>query len=263
MPYKVVKPKVRKGRTVKVISPKAKSKRYQKSPFVPASIKKYVLRTIHRNVENKHPQGVSALDTTLTSMLSTTWGTVIPLATIFNISQGTGEGNRIGNSIKPMNWRFKGYIHNNGLNAIPCVVKMFIIKPLQSYADPSTTITNPTDFFNYGSSTIAPNGSFMDTLRRVNKDKYTVYTTRTFKNGLSGTSASSTNNDYKATNAFNIDLLKYARKHIKFVDNASTPQNVGLYAVFVLAPWDGSSGGLVGLQTPQISYDVEAIYEDA
>lgn len=261
MPFKALKPKVRRGTTKKVISPKSPSMR--KQAYVPPMIKKYVLRTIHRNVENKHPQGVSALDTSLVSMLSTTWGTVINLSSIWNIAQGVGEGNRVGNSIKPINWRFKGYIHNNGLSAIPCVVKMYIIKPLQSYADPSTTITNPTDFYNYGSSVIAPNGSFMDTLRRINKDKYQLYTSRTFKNGLSGAAAGSTNNDYTATNLFNIDLLKYAKKNIKFVDNSTTPQNVGLYAVFVLAPWDGSSGGLVGLQTPQISYDIEAIYEDA
>jgi len=247
----------------------AKKTKYRKRAAIqPVSkaVRSYVNRAIGAHSENKNAPGITALDAVLASMLPASWGTVLNLADVWGgISQGTGEGSRIGNIVRPINWSFKGFIHNNGTTAVPCVVKMFIIKIQNGYQSPVSTLANPTNFFNLGNSTVAPGGSYLDMLRKVNKDQFVLYTTRTFKVGPASagtTSPNSTNNDMKTVCPFSINLLKYQKHHMRYADATVTnPTNAGLFAVFSIAPADGSSGAVIN--GPQISYDVEAVFEDA
>lgn len=241
---------------------------------VSAPVKKFVKqklnflsrRVMHRYAENKTPAPVTRLDNPLQPMSSTSWGTIISLADVFNISQGTGQGNRIGNQLKPMKWSFRGFIHNNSVSCVPYVIKMFILKSTQSYASPDTiTTAAPTDFLQNGSASAAPSVSYNDLLRDVNKEKYTVYTTRTFKCSPAsvGTAPNfGTNNDFKMVCPFKINLLKYQKHIIKYNDNTATPTNQGLYAVFCMAPADGTVPTLPLTGQPQISSDIIAEYED-
>lgn len=233
---------------------------------VSKAVRSYVNRAIGAHSENKNAPGITGLDVALSAMLPTSWGTVINLADVWGgISQGTGEGSRIGNTLKPLNWNFRGFIHNNGTSAPPCVVKMFILKIQNGYQSPTSTLANPTNFFNLGNSTVGPTGSFLDILRRVNKDQFVLYTTRTFKCGpasAGATSPNSTNNDFKNVCPFNVNLLKYQKHIMRYADATVTnPTNAGLYALFCIAPADGSSGAV--LNGPQLSYDIEAVFEDA
>jgi len=191
----------RKRRAVRKVSAPVKK-------FVKQKLNMLSRRVIHRYSENKTPAVVTALDTQLVSMGSATWGTLINLASIFQISQGTGAGNRIGNSLKPIKWSWRGFIHNTGNTQIPVVVKMFIFKSTQGYQSPDTISANPTDFFQNGSGSIAPAATYTDLIRDINKDRYTLYTTRTFKCAPASVSSSlATNNDFKSVNMFKINLL--------------------------------------------------------
>lgn len=246
-----------------VVSSKGRSRRVAKIQPVSKAIRSYVNRAIGVRAENKNAAGITGLDVNLVSMIPTSWGTILNLGDVWGgVAQGTGEGNRIGNIVRPINWNFKGFIHTAGASALPCVVKMYILKIQNGYQNPSSTSTNPTNFYNLGNSTVAPSASYLDILRRVNKDQFVVYTTRTFKIGMSATTAGTSNNDFKACVPFNINLLKYQKHHFRYADaTTTTPTNCGLFAVFTIANYDGSSGAFIG--SPQISYDVEAQFEDA
>lgn len=259
MPPKGMKKKVYKD----VVSSKGKSRRAHKIQPVSKAVRSYVNRAIGAHSENKNCAGITGLDVNLVSMLPTTWGTVINLADVWGgVTQGTGEGSRIGNTIKPINWNFKGFIAAAGTASLPCIVKMYILKVQNGYTSPLSVSTNPTTFYNLGNSSVAPSASYLDIMRRVNKDQFVVYTTRTFKVGQAATSGALSNNDFKACNAFNVNLLKYQKHIMRYADATTTnPTNAGLYAVFTIANYDGTSGAFIG--SPQISYDIEAQFEDA
>ena len=240
-------------------------KKSNRAPKVSVSVQKYVKRILHKEIENKMPTPVSAQNTTLVPIQSTTWGTLIDLSSMWQIANGTGQGNRIGDKITPTKWSFRGYITNTSLLAIPCVIKMYIFRLKTTYETPNAS-TNPTDFYQYGSSSIAPANSFQDMLRPVNRDKYIIYSSRSFKVGTAsgaGTSTYGTNNDYKSLVAFNIPLIKHQKQKLSYNDAVNVPTNCGMYACFAIAPADGSAGLVVGAGAPDISYDVVGEYEDA
>jgi len=169
----------------------------------------------------------------------------------------------------PKTWTIKGYVSVSavaGSITTPGVVKMYLIKYKNGYNGPIGT-TSSTDFYQGGNTAIAPAGTYIDILRTVNKDVYTVYTTRTFKVGPANgvlVSAISDNNDYSTTLPFRIDLKKYQGHKIKYSDTTTAPTNSGLYLVFAFAPYDGSvSNGGTNINLPLIHYDIDASFEDA
>lgn len=230
---------------------------------VSLSIKSYVQKALGKAIENKVPAPLSSTDALLVPITNTvSWGTLIPLANVFNVTQGVGQGQRVGDKIRPKRWNFRGFIHNNGSASIPYVVKMFIFKLKLTYEDPTgPAYSGPVDFYQNGSTSQGPVNNYQDIMRTVNTDKYQIYTTRTFKVGAAGVGGG--NNDFKAVCPFNINLLKYQDHRLTYNDSVTnTPQNAGLYACFAIANFDGTSG-VPGTNAPQLSYDVNAEYEDA
>lgn len=235
-------------------------------------LKSYVKRVIASNVENKIAVPVTTINDNINNMSPAAFGTVIELSDVWEIAQGTGQGNRIGNTIKPVKWNFKGFISLDQTGAgitLPCIVKMYVLKYKYGYQSPPPTLA-PTDFYQNGSTSSAPLGNFLDIMRAVNDDVYTVYTTRTFKVGPAnfsygtGASGAINNNDFKSVIPFNINLMKYQSHKIKYFDTTNTPTNSGLHVVFAIAPADGSqSVGGTNVNLPNISYDITGVYEDA
>jgi len=238
----------------------------KKRATISPSVKAYVKRALHKEIENKTPTPVSGQDVAIVPITNTiSWGTLIPLSNVWTIEQGVGQGNRLGDKIKPMKWVIRGYIHNNAVTAVPAVVKMFIFKPKLTYESPAgAAYSGPVDFFQYGSTSIGPQNNYQDLLRDVNTDKYQVYTTRTFKIAPAG-SAGNTNNDFSCVGKFKINLMKYQKHTLTYNDAVvNTPQNSGLYVCFALAEYGGSTKVTWGAgEAPQISYDILAGYEDA
>lgn len=241
------------------------SKIHPSSNFVSPSVKQYVRRAIAAASENKEPQPVSATDTAITPLTNAAagWGTLISCADVWNISQGVGQGGRVGDKITPKKWNIRGYVHTNAAAAIPCVVKMFVFKQKLTYENPQgAAYSGPVDFFQYGSSSIGASNNYQDILRKVNEDKYTLMTSRVMKLGTAG-SGTNTNNDFKCVVPFNINLLKYQGHKVCYNDTTSTPTNMGLYICFALAEYGGTTKTVWAAgEAPQVSYDIEAQYED-
>jgi len=227
---------------------------------VSKAVRSYVNRAIGARAENKTPTGVYASGNPILSMTSTTWGSLVNCSSIWNVVNGTGQGNRIGNAIRPIRWTLKGYINNNGNTATNTMVKMYVFKALAGFADPSVLYTNPSNFYQLGNSTAAPTNSFLDLMRVPNKDLYKVYATRILKIGPA-LSSSGSNNDFKTVGAFSFDLLKYQKHIIKYNDGTVGPSNSGLYIAFVLI--DPLGGQNITPNGPEIAYDIEGEFEDA
>jgi len=202
----------------------------------------------------------------------------IELTTIFNtIGQGTGQGDRIGNRISPNKFLFCGYMNFNAnlapspgyYNANPMYVKMFIFRMKNTLIAPNPDMTK---FFQYGNSSQAPTGYIQDMKNKINTDDIVLYATRTFKLAPSALVATSgtigqadTNNDFKLTQRFQVDLTKHVKKVI-YDDTTLTIKNHQMFAAFLfgrndLAPLvkDASNN----YPTPiQIAYDIQVSYKD-
>jgi len=262
MPYKMVL----KSQRRKVM----KRKQYKRKAAVPSvspTVQSYVKRMLAVKTEDKIPASVNTLNDNVNNMFGATFGTVISLSDLWNISQGTGQGDRIGNSITPKSWRFKGFFSLDLTSplTLPCIVKMYILKYKNNFNAPTGSSAT---FYENGNTTIAPAGTFMDILRTPNRDLWTVYTTRSFKIGPStvsyGTPGTVGNNDFKSICPFNIDVLKYQKHAIKYQDASTSPTNSGLHVVFAIAPSDGSaSNGGTNVNLPNINYEISGSFEDA
>lgn len=204
-----------------------------------------------------------------------TSSTFIELTSLFNlISQGTGQGDRIGNKISPVRFVFSGFMNYNAdipgaaSNSQPQYVKMFIFRMKNTL---SATAPDMTKFFQYGNASQAPTGYIQDIKSRVNTDDIVLYATRLFKlcpsampNSTGIIGAAFTNNDYKLTQAFKIDLTKHCKK-VVYDDTTATIKNHQMFCAFVFGMND--CGAVVAYEgekyTPiQIAYNIECSYKD-
>lgn len=164
------------------------------------------------------------------------------------ISQGVGQGQRVGNRIETVRHVFKGticpYPHDSSTNPNPqpIVVKMWIF---YDKTDP-TAVPNPVanPFFQDGSGVAGFSNDLVDTWRPVNSDRYRVLCARTFKLGFSeyagtaSTVANQTgyqayaNNDFKMNCAFRINLTKYQIKKIRFNDANNEPMTRRMFCMW-------------------------------
>lgn len=252
---------------VKKTFKKSPVKKYSKRPVkkariypMPSIVKQYIKKAISRNAENKSANPVIQSNASIVPMSSTTWGNMVTLSAVWeNVTQGTGQSGRVGNKIKPVYWNIKGSIQFNVSVTGTAIVKMFVFKSLTTFKSPGDGGALPVDFFQTGNTVTSPSQNLADLYRRVNKDKYKVYTTRMFKIGQSAASTASSNNDFSAMRFFNINLLKYQKHIISYNDSSFEPINSGLFLGFVACSVNDAA---ISANTLKISYDITGNYED-
>lgn len=164
------------------------------------------------------------------------------------ISQGTGQGQRVGNRIETVSHTFQGTIcplpwnTTTNPNPVPTHVKMWIF---YDKTDP-TAVPNPIGnaFFQDGSGVVGFANDLTDHWRPVNTDRYRVLHERLFKVGFAaytGTATGTTNqlnnqaftnNDYKITCEFKINLTKSQLKHIRYNDTNNEPMTRRMFCMF-------------------------------
>jgi len=242
------------------------------------ALRRLIKRELSRQVENKSVQFFD-YDQRLYASPNVSFQTdnIIPLgpSAVMPITQGTGQGNRVGNSIHTKKLMFKGTIvplpYDATFNPVPMPVQVKLVI-FYDKLDPMTQ-PNPTyhgDYFQNGSGVKGFANDLVDMWSPVNKDRYRIFTTRTFKLGnadYSGTGASAgghyfANNDFKMNANFSINLTKYYPKVLKFSDATTTPSNRNLYAMFYYCLANGGAalnvGYMLGMQ-----YMLDYTYEDA
>jgi len=198
------------------------------------------------------------------------WGTGTLYNNIFDISNGAGEFERIGNKYKLKKWMIKGFIYpapiaqnftNNDIS-LPNTFQGKITVYLGKRINGDRITGQLEQLFQNGNTNIDPVGAVKEQIYHVNDDKYKIYWKRSFNVGMSAPlmnnyqipsshtdpgdplAASNVNifpnNDLKLHRQFTIDITKYIGKNatIKFNDNniaAQIPapmQGLALFATF-------------------------------
>lgn len=170
------------------------------------------------------------------------------------LSQGTGQGNRVGNAVEFTKGTLRMMLSCNPYDATlnpspqPIIAKIFVgYDRTKAYGLPDASLP---DFFQNGSSTANPTGNLTDMFSLVNKDRYVICYSRTVKIGCSeyfglpATSGSAvpqfyqyyTNNDYKLNPVVNINFTKKMIHKAKFDDATNTQSQRGMYCWILTSP---------------------------
>lgn len=258
--------------------PLKKRRLYQKKKKMAVSsvVKSYVNRTIHKNIENKCVQingGYSFGNITESPDMNAY--PMCPLNTFWTISLGTGQGARIGNSIRTrkvyLNYVLRplGYDALTNPNPQPCEVQM-MLGYLKLTPGTLPVAADFNQLFQAGSSVSAPVGSLRDIVSVINTDYWVIKKKWTHKIGFaeySGTGSEAVvqyraNNDFKLNVVKRLDITKFIPKHISFNDANPTAMTKNL---FLMHQAVASSGGTFGSTTLQanIEFWIDFHYEDA
>lgn len=241
------------------------------------SIKKIARSVVKKQTETKIAQPYTQNNQPITAYDLTTnnFGSEFSLITpLINILQGTGQGQRVGNRINVTSMIMKGYINavrlpttgGTGTND-PFYVKMVWLRRKSSLLGVNGVTGGGNAFFQNGNATVAPSNLPTDLLRAINKDVFTVYTSRVFKLGFANAQGNisgnpPTNNDFKVSKFFKVNLSKHIGKLI-YDDNGANPNNWACYAVALMCTADGTPI-TSNATTPicEIHFDVEVKYKD-
>jgi len=269
----------------------------KKMPMV--SFAKRVQKIIAQNVENKYTATLTLANPVAIVTAGTpdvyafyTWtpGADTSGSRLFNFSYGTGQSNRIGNTIKLKRWIIKGIIEPVTVEAEQMLGGMtgYVDIYFGRYTTNNAPVLNSlTELYQNGGTTTTPTCTSTDQLQPLNKDNYKVYYHRRFKMGAQFDLAGGTtpgliapaNNDFKLSQTFGFDVCKYILKdrHLKYVDivqpsppatfyppNDADIQNLTLWATF--SPWTKQALPQ-GTGTTKTLYHINALtyaeYEDA
>lgn len=244
-----------------------------------SSIKRVVKDVIHRAAETKTIQRYNLGQNLVPSNAATFQSNIIELGPGVNmvISQGAGQGQRLGNRIETVSHTFKGNLvaypqdATTNPNPRPLQVKMYIFYDKTDPVALPQPVTFP--FFQDGSGVVGFANDLVDTWRPINTDRYRILYQRTFKLGFSeyaGTAASTTNqalfqayanNDYKLNCPFSVNLTKHQIKKIRYNDTNNEPTTRRLFCMF--QPIDATGGTLTATWQPcGVSYMEDYRYKD-
>lgn len=241
-----------------------KKKTYRRKPVrkmgVSQAVKKYVSRSIHRNIENKTKSVVY-----LNNSIGIT-GYAQSLMPVLS-QGGTDAEKRIGNEVSLRGGYVKGYV-----NLLPYD---FITNPqstvhirmmLVSMKDENINTFDSTNIFQFGNASLDVQGNIGDMLYQVNKDLYTVYEQKTFTLGataLTNSVSTVTPNimsNYQSSMPFYFNWGKHFKAKLKYNDSASTCTNRNLF-LFVMGCYSDGSG--LAVTPAEIHFLNQYNYEDA
>lgn len=267
----------RKKRMLKRRPTYARKIRKTKRPAVSPSIKSYVKKLVHSNIENKT---ISERNRIAFSNWNTDPGQnmsvkpICPNPASLQILQGSGQSERVGNSISTRKMLLKYCIYplpqDQSFNPQPYPKEVCIwIGYIKGERKRTPVTADFQRFFQDGNNAIAPIGDIWDTLMPVNKDVFTICKTMRHKVGnevytdYSGIKPYNyfTNNDFKLNNYHTVDLTPYINKTIKF-DDATTIADTGLYMWMTAVNAHGTVE-INAIYAVEMSYVLRYDYEDA
>lgn len=230
----------------------ATMRRYQGS-------RKGLLAMVNRQIaktEEKKESCQYSLNTPLPVSVNSGWVTssipICPYATGFTISQGVGQGQRVGNQIRTKKCWVKGILHPTDYNAttnpqpLPFSVRMLIFKDKFNKSSQPSAVG--IDLFQNGSTVLPPQNDLADMVLDINRDRYQVYHDEVLKVGFAGYGGSGAlaifqnfvNNDFSFNAEFNVDVTKFLPKTITYNDVSTSPMGDTLWMIFLPVAANGS-----------------------
>lgn len=258
-----------------------KVKKVAKAPRVPSTVKAYVKKQIAIRQEDKHadPYVINKIKLEpfefAGGIANPQTGTMFEFTSVFsNIHRGTGQGDRIGNIIHPKYCNAKGYLSVPDFKTITGnsadyfqsqrFVKMVLFRQRRTLNPPVAV----DGIFQSGNTVNGPDNNLNDIINKFNNDDFQILTTRVFKLGSSVQGVP--NNDFKQSSFFNINLLPYLPKRIRYSDpeDDSPPTNCAIYAMFLHSFANGIDMNVTGpvdfvIPETNISFQVNCSYEDS
>lgn len=218
--------------------------RYTKKPkAVSESVKKYVNRTIHKNIEDQTKSIV---------YLNNAIGVAgYAQSLIPNLSQGGSDvEKRRGNSINLRGGYIKGYVNLLPYDAFTnpqstVHVRMMLV----SMKKENSSTFDSTNLFQFGNTSLDIQGNIGDMLYQINKDVYTVYEQKTFTLGATSLTNSVSTVSPNIMSNFQSSIPFYFNwgKHfklLKYNDGTSVCTNRNLHLVVLAAYADGSGSAI-------------------
>jgi len=241
------------------------------------NLKKIIQKEIFRTAETKLVQYYNYSRDLVTPVDSGTFVTnnIFPVGidpSSITIPQGSGQGNRLGNSVTTRKLVFKGTFVPKPYNATfntgnqPMQVKMWIFYDKRN----PVNLPNPmADFFQNGNTSKGFQSDLVDMWSPVNTDIYSILATRQFKLGCADYSGDGNstqnhffaNNDFKYNCNFSIDLTKHYLKNIKFNDTTTVPTSRGLFCMIEYVAASGAQFPL-GNTAVNLQYMISYEYDD-
>lgn len=244
---------------------------------VSASVKSYIKRAIHVQIENKSIQinpGALSFGNVLESPDFNAYP-MLPCSTFWTIPQGTGQGARVGNQIKTrkcyLNYVIRPLPYDAGTNPNPnpSMVRLMLgyVKNTPSFAPISGDISQ---LFDAGSTSVGPVGSLKDLISVYNTDYWTIKKSWTHKLGYANNSGTGSlaasqffaNNDFNLNVMKRMDITQYVAKTCVFNDTSATTNTKNLFFMFYAVTSTGTIASNVSLLC-NIDYWIDYIYEDA
>lgn len=248
-----------------------------KKTSVSAGVKEYVKKALHTQIETKSVQinpGQLSFGNVLESPDFNAYP-MLPCSGFWSISQGTGQGNRIGNIVKTrkvyLNYVLRPTIYSATVNPVPqpSMIRMMLgyVKNTPSFPPIAGDINQ---LFNVGNSSTAPVGTLKDLISVYNTDYWTIKKSWTHKLGFAvntGTGNSPlgayyANNDFNLNVLKRIDITKHCPKTCIFNDTSVTTNTKNLFFMFYAVSSNG--GAYTNIDLPcNIDYWIDYQYEDA
>lgn len=202
------------------------------------------------------------------------------LGSIYQMVQGVGQQQRVGNAVSPSKIIFRGIMAPNPYNPSsnptpnPVMIRMYILSTKRNVPGSSVAeiynICNNTIFAN-GNASLGMLGTLYDVITPINTDVVTCHFMKTFKlgyenySGVTGgadTGQTKASNDYKLNQRFSLNLTKYFTKVWKFNDNDGSTTSRQLYAVFQPVNFNGSIPSSATTPAGLIA-GIDVFYKDA
>lgn len=265
----------RYGRPSSVLYPRTfKSDRYSKAK---GTFAKKVKMVIQKEAEKKQAN-YTVIDKPIVAYNNTNVGwasTIVPVspnASYLAISQGTGDGQRVGNRIKIASLKLKGILHPRAYDAstnvqpVPQFVRVWLLYDKQ---DPNAVPAPTNDFLQSGSTTTSLSSTVGDVISEVNRDRYVVKYDKIFKvgfatyneAGVAQTFQNFANNDFKLTQMLEIDITSMIPSTYVYNDNNSSPETRGLYLAMESVTTTGSAQTVLTIPM-EMSFNLELKYTD-
>lgn len=263
-------------RKKRVIRKKRILKNKTSKPKVSLSVKRYVKKAIHANVENKcvQIQGGNSFGNVNESPDFNAYP-MCPLSGFWNIGQGVTQGTRIGNQIKPvkvfLNYVLRPTAYDATFNPVcrPTEVQLFLgyVKSLPTLIPGGADVAQ---LFQAGAAVAAPVGNLRDIISIINSDYWVMKKRWTHKIGFAdnaGTGGNAgvqfgSNNDFKLNVVKRLNITKHIPAMIQFNDAGLTPTSRNLFFMYYAVAADGTTFGTTILPTA-IDFWVDFHYEDA
>jgi len=155
--------------------------------------------------------------------------------TIDQITQGTGQGNRVGNRINVTKFIVSIVYSAVGIG-YPTNVRTYFGR-LKFKLDPPA-VNDFGALYKFGNTNVGPDNLLTDSLSAINNDRWIIQKTRNTKIGRSQNTAAASNNDYNFSKTVKFDLTKYLGGQIQYEDAVATPTNKQGYMFFTIANGD-------------------------